>query len=104
MNQPLHLDLNDPEDQKVALGHLLALADEGEIQFDEVDALKERLIDKAENISAKLEAMLKTDYLAALSERDQKKARHRFKAQCKQLESKLNVLLTAIEGFQLHSY
>jgi hypothetical protein len=102
--KPLPLNLDNPEDQKVALGHLLALADEGEVKLDEVDVLKERLIDKAESISARLEAMLKTDYLASLSERDQYKARHRYKAQCKQLEAKLNALLSAIEGFQLHSY
>jgi hypothetical protein len=100
----LALNLDVPEDQEVALGHLLSLADEGEIKFDPVDALKESLIDKAEQLSCKLEGMLKTDYLAALSKRDQKKARHRFAAQCKQLDAKLNVLLNAIEGFQLHSY
>lgn len=104
MNQPLKLDLDKPEDQAVALGHLLSLADKGEIGMDELDAMREKLIDLAETLSCKLEDTVMADVEAGLSERDRKKARHRFLGQCKNLESKLRKLLHQVEHFQVHSY
>ena len=104
MNQPLKLDLDNPEDQKVALGHLLSLAHKGEIGMDEVDAMRENLIELVETLSCKLEDTVSSDFAAGLSERDRKKARHRFLGQCKNLESKLRKLLYEVEHFQVHSY
>lgn len=98
------LNMKDPEDQEVAAGHLISLMEAGKMKVDPVRKTRLALIDKAETLSCKLENLLETDFLSNLDERDQAKAKHRFVAQCKQLEAKLNVLLTAVENFQLHSY
>ena len=98
------LNLKDPDDQEVAAGHLISLMEAGKMKVDPVRKMRLSLIDKAETLSCKLEDLLETDFLSNLDEQDQTKARHRFLAQCKQLEAKLNVLLKAVDDFQLHSY
>ena len=98
------LNLNDEDDRKVALGHLISLQQGGKQPVDAVAKVREKLVDKAETLSCKLDDLLGTDFRSNLSEEDAKKAEHRFLAQCKQLEAKLNVLLMAVENFQVHSY
>lgn len=98
------LDLNKEDDRKVALGHLISLQQGGAQPVDPVVKVREKLIEKAELLSCNLEDLLTTDFRSNLSPEDAKKATHRWMAQCKQLEAKLNVLLKAIENFQLHSY
>jgi len=67
-------------------------------------ALKEHLIDLADNLSIRLESQLNAEPTLALEGVEHKKAQHRFVAQAKKIEAELTRLTFLVERFQVHSF
>jgi hypothetical protein len=70
----------------------------------ELEKVVEKLVDKAEVLSGKIEANLDFSPTLALRGVDLMKARHRFLTQAEKLDRDLNALIHFVEGFQIHSY
>ena len=78
------------------------LVDRNDEILVQLSKLRDRLVEKAEDISIKLEANMKPGVAAGCKGEDQTKARHLFVAQARKIETELNKLMRLAEGFKVH--
>ena len=67
-------------------------------------AVRDHLIDLADNLSIRLDNQLNPEPTLALEGVEHRKAEHRFLAQAKKIEAGLMRLTFLVEKFQVHSF
>ena len=72
--------------------------------FVNLSRLRDRLVEKAEDVSIALEANMKPGVAAGLNGDEQAKARHLFNSQARKIEAELNKLLALAKNFRVHIY
>jgi len=75
-----------------------------DLMFLRLRSLRENLIEKAEDLSIKLEANMNPGVAASLRGDDQRKAQHLFESQARKIEAELNKLMALAESFRVHIY
>jgi hypothetical protein len=78
------------------------LVDRNDEILVQLSRLRDRLVEKAEDISIKLEANMNPGVAAGCRGSDQAKARHLFLSQARKIETELNKLMRLAEGFKVH--
>lgn len=66
--------------------------------------IRERLVEKAEELSIKLENQLDPGPAVRLEGKERDKARHLYVSQSKKIEAELNKLITLADNFRVHIY
>ena len=66
--------------------------------------IRERLIEKAEDLSTKVENQLDPGPAVRLTGRERDKARHLYVTQARKIEAELNKLLALTDHFRVHIY
>jgi len=70
----------------------------------ELSKIRDRLVERAEEISIKLDANMNPGVAASLEGKEQSKALHLFVTQAKKLERELRKLENLAESFRVHIY
>ena len=93
---------------------LSIVPDDDDFEFEVADAdtkflaslvrLRERLVEKAEELSIQLEHQLDPMPATRLKGTERQKAQHLFISQSKKIEAELNKLLRLAEKFRVHIY
>jgi hypothetical protein len=78
------------------------LVDRNDDILVQLSRLRNKLVEKAEEVSIKLEANMNPGVAAGLRGDDQAKARHLFLSQARKIEADLNKLLGLAENFRTH--
>lgn len=78
------------------------LVDRADEILVQLSKLRDKLVEKAEDLSIKLEANMNPGVAAGCQGEDQAKARHLFVTQARKIETELNKLMRLAEGFKVH--
>lgn len=70
----------------------------------DLEEVVEKLVDKAETLSIKIENNLDVTPAMLLEGVERMKARHRFLSQAEKLNRDLNEMIRFVDGFKVHSY
>lgn len=77
---------------------------QGDKILAQLSRIRDGLVEKAENISMRLEDLMDPAVASRLSGDERAKARHLYVTQAKKLETELNKLGALVEKFRVHIY